>query len=127
MIAAILGCSAYALIMGDESYRIEVSKEDDGSIRLEIINLREFKNVESAGAWCYQTHKETEGRKVWYANVVDLDFTDQFTDEQIEEICYGFIKEKVYPARIRFIDEKSIETRTYRPGFLGHDPNTKGG
>lgn len=119
--------SAYALIMGEKSYRVEASKAEDGSIRLEVINLREFKSVESAGAWCYQTHKQTEGRTVWYANVVDIDFTHQFSKEEIEIICLQFIEEKIYPNKIRIVSEKAIESKTYSPGFLGHKPIETGG
>ncbi|MEM7792239.1 MAG: hypothetical protein AAF546_12620 [Verrucomicrobiota bacterium] len=107
--AFMLTCSAFALIMGVKPYQIEVSKADDGSIKLDVINLRDFKSVETAGHWCYRTHKLTEGREVWYSNVVRLDFSEEFSAKEIEDVCAGFLKTKVYPSRIRQFKDRRLE------------------
>lgn len=122
MLALLLTLSAHALIMGEKSYRIEVSKSADNSIILDVIHLRDFTSVESTAVWCYQTHKKTEGKTVWYSNVVDLDFTGQFTDQEIETICWKFVSQKVYPNRIKKVTDQGVLTDRYSPGFLGHHP-----
>lgn len=115
-----LTLSAFAFIMGEKPYRIEISKVDENSITLDVINLRKFQSVEETGHWCYSVHKRTEGREVWYSNVVHLDFSEGFTAKEIEEVCAGFIRTKVYPSQIRKVQDGRIEVVTdrYSPGTI---------
>lgn len=122
-----LKSSVFGLVMGDKPYRIEVSKVEENSITLDVINLRKFQSVEEAGHWCFQTHKRTEKGEVWYSNVVCLDFSETFTSKEIEKICAVFIQSKIYPSRIRKERDGRFETITnrYSPGSIW-SPKNKG-